>query len=150
WYWNRYPGALSDTESFVYRYSFDEELLQEWNWKTKYLKQPEILAYLEHVVERYDLSRDIQLNTAVEAAHYDELTGTWHITTDVGERFTCRYLVTALGLLSKTNFPDIKGRDTFEGELVHTGAWPEGLELAGKRVGIIGTGSTGQQVITAV
>ncbi|MET7761192.1 NAD(P)/FAD-dependent oxidoreductase [Streptomyces sp. NPDC005393] len=150
WYWNRYPGALSDTESFVYRYSFDKDLLQEGSWRRSYLTQPEILAYFEDVVERYDLRRDIQLNTAVEDAVYDEARAVWELRTDTGETFTARYLVTALGLLSKTNLPDIPGRDTFTGELVHTGAWPEGLDLAGKRVGVIGTGSTGTQFICGV
>ncbi|MGH3637383.1 MAG: flavin-containing monooxygenase, partial [Mycobacterium sp.] len=150
WYWNRYPGALSDTESYVYRYSFDKELLQEWDWNTRYLKQPQILSYLEHVVRRHDLGRDIQLNTGVDAAVFDESRDVWEIRTDTGETFTARYLVTALGLLSKTNLPDIKGRDTFQGDLVHTGAWPEKHDLTGKRVGVVGTGSTGQQVTTAI
>ena len=150
WYWNRYPGALSDTEGFVYRYSFDKDLLQDWNWDTRYLKQPEILKYLNHVVDRFDLARDIQLDTGIDAAEFDDASGVWTVTTDKGERVTARYLVTALGLLSKTNLPDIKGRDTFAGDLVHTGAWPDSHELAGKRVGVIGTGSTGQQVITAI
>ncbi|GAA2425903.1 NAD(P)/FAD-dependent oxidoreductase [Streptomyces macrosporus] len=149
WYWNRYPGALSDTESFVYRYSFDKDLLQEGNWSRSYLTQPEILAYLEHVVERYDLGRDIRLDTGVEAAVFDEARAVWEIRTDTGETFTARYLVTALGLLSKTNLPDIPGRDTFAGELVHTGARPEDLDITGKRVGVIGTGSTGTQFICA-
>lgn len=150
WYWNRYPGALSDTESFVYRYSFDKALLQEGSWRRSYLTQPEILAYFEDVVERYDLRRDIQLDTGVEDAVYDEARAVWELRTDTGEVFTARYLVTALGLLSRTNLPDIPGRDTFAGELVHTGAWPEGLDLPGKRVGVIGTGSTGTQFICGV
>jgi cation diffusion facilitator CzcD-associated flavoprotein CzcO len=149
WYWNRYPGAKSDTESFVYRYSFDEELLQEWDWSTRYLDQPDILAYLEHVVERHDLGRDIQLDTGVESAVFDEARNVWQVRTDRGEDFTARYLVTALGLLSRTNMPDIPGRDTFAGDLLHTGAWPEGYDITGKRVGVIGTGSTGTQFICA-
>lgn len=150
WFWNRYPGALSDTESFVYRYSFDKDLLQDWDWDTRYLTQPHILSYLEHVVERYDLGRDIQLNTGIDSACFDELRERWTITTDRGETVTARYLITALGLLSKTNIPYIEGRETFEGELIHTGAWPDDHDLTGKRVGVIGTGSTGQQVITAI
>lgn len=149
WYWNRYPGAKSDTESFVYRYSFDEDLLQEWSWEHSYLTQPEILVYLEHVVQRYDLERDIQLNTGVTAAHFDEVRGVWEIRTDADEPFTARYLVNAVGLLAATNLPDIPGRETFTGELLHTGAWPEDQDLTGKRVGVIGTGSTGTQFICA-
>jgi cation diffusion facilitator CzcD-associated flavoprotein CzcO len=150
WYWNRYPGALSDTESYVYRYSFDKDLLQEWDWDTRYLTQPHILAYLEHVVARHDLGRDIQLNTGVDSAVFDESRDRWLVSTDSGETVTARYLITALGLLSKTNMPDIPGRETFEGDLIHTGAWPEHHDVRNKRVGVIGTGSTGQQVITAV
>jgi cation diffusion facilitator CzcD-associated flavoprotein CzcO len=149
WYWNRYPGAKSDTESFVYRYSFDADLLQEWNWTTRYLEQPEILAYLEHVVDRYQLRADIQLNTGIESAVFNEDTELWRIETDTGEVWTARYLVTALGVLSQIYLPDIPGRDTFAGELLHTAAWPEGHDLSGKRVGVVGTGSTGTQFICA-
>ncbi|HZZ45656.1 MAG TPA: NAD(P)/FAD-dependent oxidoreductase [Pseudonocardia sp.] len=149
WYWNRYPGAKSDTESFVYRYSFDRDLLQDWDWTTRYLDQPEILDYLEHVVDRFDLRKDIQLNTGIESAVFDEDHHVWQVTTDTGEKVTARYLVTALGLLSRINWPDIPGRDSFAGELLHTGAWPTGHDLTGKRVGVIGTGSTGTQFICA-
>ncbi|MFJ9055671.1 NAD(P)/FAD-dependent oxidoreductase [Streptomyces sp. NBC_00111] len=147
WFWNRYPGAMSDVETFVYRYSFDKEILQEWQWKTRYTPQADILAYLEAVVEKHDLAKDIQLDTSVESAVFDEVRGIWTVTTGDGETFTARYVVTALGPLSKTNLPDIKGRDSFEGTLVHTGAWPEGLTLEGRRVGVIGTGSTGTQFV---
>jgi cyclohexanone monooxygenase len=150
WYWNQYPGATSDTEGFVYRYSFDKDLLQDWDWNTRYLTQDHILEYLNHVVDRFDLRRDIQLNTGIEAAQFDEDRDVWTVTTDNGEKLTTRFLVTALGLLSKTHLPDIKGRDAFAGDLVHTGAWPVDHKLAGKRVGVIGTGSTGQQLITAI
>lgn len=150
WHWNRYPGALSDTESFVYRYSFDENLLQEWDWDTRYLSQPQILSYLEHVADRYDLRRDIQLNTGVSGARFDEKRNVWEVQTDRGDKITAKYLITALGLLSATNVPDFKGRETFQGEQYHTGAWPENVDLKGKRVGVIGTGSTGLQVITAI
>jgi cyclohexanone monooxygenase len=150
WYWNRYPGALSDSESFVYRYSFDKDLLQDWEWNTRYLKQPQVLAYLEGVVQRYDLARDIQLNTGVTSASFDESRNVWQIRTDTDETITAKYLVTGLGLLSAINLPNIKGRDIFEGELYHTGDWPKEHDFAGKRVGVIGTGSTGIQVITAI
>jgi cyclohexanone monooxygenase len=149
WYFNKYPGAKSDTEGFVYRYSFDKDLLQDWDWTTRYLEQADVLAYLEHVVERYDLARDIQLDTEVTAAVFDEATDLWQVTTGTGETTTSRYLVNALGLLAKSNIPDIPGRDTFAGRLVHTNAWPEDLDITGKRVGVIGTGSTGTQFITA-
>ena len=149
WYWNRYPGALSDTESFVYRYSFSGELLQKGRWKTRYLTQPEILDYMNEVADTYDLRRSYQFNTRVTATHFNDETGLWHVTTDKGQIVTCKYLITGLGLLSATNTPKFKGIDSFKGQVLHTGAWPEGIDLKGKRVGVIGTGSTGVQVITA-
>lgn len=149
WYFNRYPGAKSDTESFVYRYSFDKDLLQEDDWTTRYLEQPEIEKYLNHVVDRYDLRRDVQLNTEVTGAAFDEQAKVWKVRTGAGEQFTSRYLVTALGLLAKTNIPPIPGRDSFAGRLTHTNAWPKDLDITGKRVGVIGTGSTGTQFIVA-
>jgi cyclohexanone monooxygenase len=149
WYFNRYPGAKSDTEGFVYRYSFDEDLLREWNWSTRYLDQPDVLAYLEHVVDRYDLRRDIRLNTEVTGAFFDEDTDLWTVTTADGERLTSRYVVNGLGLLARSNMPDIPGRDSFAGRLVHTNAWPADLDITGTRVGVIGTGSTGTQFIVA-
>ncbi|WP_433801592.1 flavin-containing monooxygenase [Actinomycetospora sp. CA-084318] len=149
WYFNRYPGAKSDTEGFVYRYSFDEDLLQEWDWSTRYLDQPDVLAYLEHVVERFDLARDIRLGTEVTAARFDEDTDLWTVGTADGASTTCRYVVNALGLLARTNMPDIPGRDRFAGRLVHTNAWPDDLTITGQRVGVIGTGSTGTQFIVA-
>ncbi|MGH3531210.1 MAG: flavin-containing monooxygenase, partial [Mycobacterium sp.] len=150
WYWNRYPGALSDTEAFVYRYSFDQDLLRQWEFTTRYLKQPDILAYLEHVVDRYGLARDIALGTGVVSAHFDESRDVWQIVTDTRERITARYLVTALGVLSATNIPTFDGMASFKGQLYHTGAWPDQHDLAGKRVGVIGNGSTGIQLITAL
>ncbi|GHC70471.1 cyclohexanone monooxygenase [Nocardiopsis terrae] len=149
WYWNRYPGAMSDSEGFIYQYSFDRDLLREWTWEKRYLSQKEILAYLERVVERHDLSEDIQLRTSVESAVYDETEGLWTVATGTGEAFTSRYVVTALGPLSTSHFPDFKGRDSFEGRIVHTGSWPDDLQIEGKRVGVIGTGSTGTQFVCA-
>ena len=149
WYFNRYPGAKSDTEGFVYRYSFDKELLQEWDWTTRYLEQSEIEQYLNHVVDRFDLRRDIQLNTEVTGAVFDEQRKLWQVRVSTGEAFTSRYLVTALGLLAKSNIPNIPGRDSFGGTLVHTNAWPRDLDITGERVGVIGTGSTGTQFIVA-
>ena len=150
WYFNRYPGAKSDTEGFVYRYSFDKDLLQEWDWNTRYLDQPDILAYLEHVVDRYDLRPG---HPAEHGGHRRRLRRRHRPVDGHHQRrrgaLTARYLVNALGLLAKSNIPDIPGRDTFAGPLVHTNAWPEDLDITGKRVGVIGTGSTGTQFIVA-
>lgn len=146
WYWNRYPGARCDSESFYYSFSFSEELDQEWNWSSKYPEQPEILSYLEHVADRFDLQKDIQLATKVDSAKYDEATATWTVTTDRGDTFIAPYVVTAVGCLSAANLPDFPGRETFEGESYHTGAWPQdGVDFSGKRVALIGTGSSGIQ-----
>jgi cyclohexanone monooxygenase len=150
WYWNKYPGALSDSESFVYQYSFDKDLFEDNPWKTKFVTQPEILGYLNGVVDRYDLRGRTQLETSMTSAVFDESTGTWSVETDRGVTFRTKVLVTGLGLLSAINVPDFPGIADFEGQVVHTGAWPEDLDLAGKRVGVIGNGSTGGQVITAL
>ena len=146
WFWNRYPGARCDSESFYYCYSFSEELAQEWEWSGKYPEQPEIERYLNHVADRFDLRRNIQLGTRVTRAHFDDAENLWEVETEHGEHVRCRYFITAVGCLSATNLPDIPGRDRFEGQLVHTSRWPrEGVDLTGKRVGLIGTGSTGIQ-----
>ncbi len=146
WYWNRYPGARCDSESFYYSYSFSDELQQEWRWSSKYPEQPEILAYLEHVADRFDLTKDIQFETKVTAAIYNDDTADWTVETDAGEAFTAQYLVSAVGCLSAANLPDIPGRDKFTGESYHTGMWPkEGVDFKGKRVALIGTGSSGIQ-----
>ena len=148
WYWNRYPGARCDIESVDYSYSFSEELEQEWEWSERYPAQPEILRYLNHVADRFDLRRDIDLNTRVAQARYDDERAVWHITTEDGARHTATYCVMACGNLSTPHRPAIEGLDDFEGEWHHTARWPaDGVELAGKRVGIIGTGSTGIQLI---
>lgn len=149
WWWNRYPGAMSDTESPFYRYSWDDEFLQEWSWDRKYINQPDILRYLEAVVDRWDMGKDIQLNTEITSIVYDEASSTWTVGSEAGETWTARYVVTALGLLAAVNIPDIPGKDTFEGRIVHTAQWPEDLDLHGKRVGVVGTGSTGTQFIVA-
>jgi cyclohexanone monooxygenase len=149
WYWNKYPGALSDTEAHIYQYSFDKEMLQAWDWKNRYWNQADILAYLQAVVERHDLAKDIQLNTNIESLVFNDASNSWTVTTGDGETVTARHVVCALGLLSKINLPDIKGRDSFRGTMVHTGHWPADLTLEGKRVGVIGTGSTGAQFICA-
>ncbi|KIX08441.1 uncharacterized protein Z518_03097 [Rhinocladiella mackenziei CBS 650.93] len=150
WYWNRYPGAMSDTESYIYRYSWDKEDLLQYQWKDHYVKQPEVLAYLGHVVERHDLRKYMQFNTELEDAQYDETNNIWIVQCSTGQTFTARYMVTALGLLSKTNYPSIPGIEKFPGEMYHTGKWPHSHDFTNKRVGIIGNGSTGVQVITAV
>ena len=149
WFWNKYPGALSDSESFVYQYSFDRDLYAENPWKTKYVRQPEILEYLNGVVDRYSLREHIQLGTAMTDSAFDEVSGTWTVHTDRGVTFVSRFLVNGLGLLSATNIPKFPGMEKFEGQLVHTGAWPEDLDVTGKRIGVIGNGSTGNQIITA-
>ena len=147
WFWNKYPGALSDSEGFVYQYSFDRDLYAQTPWTTKFVTQPEILAYLNGVVDRYGLREHIALQTGMTRAEFDEDAGI--LRTDRGVTFRARFLVTGLGLLSATNLPVLPGMESFEGRLVHTGAWPEDLELTGQRVGVIGNGSTGNQVITA-
>lgn len=141
---------MSDTESFCYCYSWDKELLQEWPITTRYLTQPQILEYLEHVADRYKLRPDIQLNTGMKAARFNESSNLWEVEMDNGEEYTAKFLVTALGILSATNIPEIKGLKTFQGTWYHTGDWPEDVVLDGKRVGVIGTASTGTQVITTI
>jgi cyclohexanone monooxygenase len=149
WYWNRYPGAKSDSEGMVYRYSFDKDTLGEHIGDNRYINQADMEAYLHSVVDKFDLGRDIQLNTGIAAMAFDDASGLWTVTADNGLRYTARFVVTALGPLSTTHFPDIKGRDSFRGRLVHTAAWPADLSVDGKRVGVIGTGSTGTQFICA-
>ncbi|KAK3075808.1 hypothetical protein LTR53_000510 [Teratosphaeriaceae sp. CCFEE 6253] len=138
------------TEAYLYRYSWDPEDLQTYPWDKHYVYQAEVLKYLQHVVERYDLRRDILFETTLTDATWDEEARVWVVKTSKDVTFKARYLVTALGLLSKQNFPDIRGIDSFKGEKYHTGAWPSGVTLEGKRVGVIGNGSTGVQVITAI
>jgi cyclohexanone monooxygenase len=151
WYWNRYPGARCDSPSVHYSYSFSPELEQEWEWTERYPTQPEILRYLNHVADRFDLRRDIQFNTRVVAASYDDVTKRWLIETDRGEQVSTRYLITAVGCLSTPNAPRFRGLEAFKGEVYHTGRWPhEGVDLTGKRVGVIGTGSTGIQAIPRI
>lgn len=151
WYWNRYPGARCDSESHSYCYSFSEELMREWEWSERYPGPPEILRYLNHVAERFDLKRDIRFNTRVRSAHYDESANRWRIATEAGENFTATFLVTAVGCLSSANVPAIPGLDSFAGRWYHTGQWPhEGVDFAGKRVGQIGTGSTGIQAAPVI
>jgi cation diffusion facilitator CzcD-associated flavoprotein CzcO len=151
WYWNRYPGARCDSESYIYCLTFSKELLQDWNWSGKYPEQPEILSYINHIADRFDLRRNIQFNTRVASARFIEETNRWEVETDQGDRVTAQYLITGVGCISTSNIPEIKGRETFEGESYHTGAWPhEEVDFTGKRVGIIGTGSSGIQAIPVI
>ena len=151
WYWNRYPGARCDSESYVYCFSFSKELLQEWNWSGKYPEQPEILSYLNHVADRFDLRRNIQFNTRVASAKFLEDGDVWQIETERGDRVIARFLITGIGCISAGNVPDIPGLDTFEGEWYHTGSWPhDGVDFDGKRVAVIGTGSSGVQSIPVI
>ena len=146
WFWNRYPGARCDSESHSYCYSFSDELMREWEWSERYPGPPEILRYLNHVADRFDLKRDIRFNTRVTSAHYDATANVWRVTTGAGEKFTAQFLITAVGCLSSANIPNNPGLDTFAGRWYHTGQWPhEGVDFRGKRVGQIGTGSTGIQ-----
>ncbi|KAH6683417.1 hypothetical protein B0J14DRAFT_466983 [Halenospora varia] len=150
WYWNRYPGAMSDTMSFLYRYSWDHEDLVSYPWSHHYLQGPEILEYLKHIVKKHDLRKHFQFETELLAAQWKDEEQRWVVTLSTQEVLKVKYLITSLGLLSKTNFPDFPGLDKFQGELYHTARWPQNADLKGKRVGVIGNGSTGVQLITAL
>lgn len=151
WFWNRYPGARVDVESHEYSYSFSPELEREWKWKERYAAQPELLEYLNHVADRFDLRRDISFNTRVIEAHLDEASRRWNIRTDKGERISARFCIMATGCLSAPKKVDIPGADTFRGEVYNTTSWPAGgVDFHGKRVGIIGTGSSAVQTITEI
>jgi cyclohexanone monooxygenase len=151
WFWNRYPGARCDIESMTYSYSWSHELEQEWTWSERYAGQAEILAYLEHVADRFDLRRDIRLGTRVAEAALEEPGDRWSIATDDGERFSAGFLIMATGCLSVPRIPDIPGIERFAGELHHTALWPhDGVEFADKRVGVIGTGSSAVQAIPLI
>jgi len=151
WYWNRYPGARCDVESMQYSYSFDDALDQEWSWSEKYSPQPEILDYANHVADRYELRQDIQFDTRVTATTFDEATQRWSVETDQGDRVSAQFCVMAVGCLSAANRPDFAGIGDFQGQIYHTGEWPhEGVDLSGKRVAIIGTGSSAIQAIPII
>ena len=148
WYWNRYPGARCDVESVQYSYQFSKELEQEWEWSERYATQPEILRYANHVADRYDLRRDMQFETRVTKAIFDEKDNIWIVETDKGDRIVARFVVTAMGCLSSPNTPKIEGLADFTGPTYHTGNWPhEGVDFTGKTVGVIGTGSSAIQSI---
>ena len=151
WYWNRYPGARCDSDAYIYCFTFDKQLLQEWEWTERYPAQPEILRYLEHVAKRHDLKRDIQFGTKVMGGEFDENTNLWTMHTDKGERVTARYLIAAVGTLSTTNMPQFKGLDQFKGQWYHTSRFPkEGVDFTAKRVAVVGTGATAVQAIPEI
>ncbi len=151
WYWNRYPGARCDVESVEYLYSFSEDLLQDWTWSHRYSTQPEIMAYANHVVDRFNLRPFMQFNTRVVSAEYDERMKTWRVETDGGDHYLAQYCIMATGALSAVNRPKLEGLDSFQGEWHLTGRWPkEGVDFTGKRVGVIGTGSSAVQSIPVI
>lgn len=151
WYWNRYPGARCDVESVEYSFSFNDEIQQEWNWTERYATQPEIHAYQKYVADKLDLRKDIQFETTVTAAEYDTSSAKWIVTTNHGEKYQCSFLIAATGVLSVPLVPTFKGLDSYKGELIHTGRWPhDKVDFKGKRVAVIGTGSTGIQTIPEV
>jgi cation diffusion facilitator CzcD-associated flavoprotein CzcO len=151
WYWNRYPGARFDSESYSYGYSFSKELLEEWDWSEHFAGQPETLRYLKHVADKFDLRRDIQFRSRVTAAIYQEGSRSWNVTLEDGSRFRARFLITAIGPLSTPTLPRIEGRDSFRGQSFHTARWPhEPVDFTGKRVAVIGTGATGVQTIQTI
>ncbi len=150
WFWNRYPGARCDIESMEYSYQFSPELQQEWEWTERYASQPEILKYINHVADRFDLRGDIVLNTRVRTATFDETRRLWNVETDTG-MVSARFCIMATGCLSSTNTPNFNGIDSFEGDRYHTGNWPHGgVDFSGKRVGVIGTGSSAIQSIPLI
>jgi cyclohexanone monooxygenase len=151
WYWNRYPGARCDVESMQYSYSFADELQQEWDWSERYAPQPEILKYAKHVADRFNLRADIQFNTRVDQAAFDESANQWSVTTSDGATVTAQFVILATGCLSNARMPDIKGFADFKGKVYHTGHWPhEPVDFTGLRVGVIGTGSSGIQSVPVI
>jgi len=151
WYWNRYPGARFDSESWTYGYSFSDEILREWEWSEHFAAQPETLRYCNFVADKLDLRRDIEFDCRIKAAAYDEAAGQWEVESEDGRRTRARFLITAIGPLSAPTMPTIPGVESFRGEAYHTGTWPHRqVSFAGKRVAVIGTGATGVQAITEI
>lgn len=150
WFWNRYPGARLDSPSNVYQYWFSKELNDEWSWSERYPGAPEIQRYLDFVATRFDLRKDIQFNTRVTTAHYDEAAKRWTITTDKGETFQTQFFISCAGMISAPLIPQFPGQDRFKGRIFHTARWPEDVDYKGKRVAVIGTAATGIQVIQSL
>jgi len=151
WFWNRYPGARVDIESMQYSYKFSDELAQAWNWSERYATQPELLTYVAHVIERFNLADGIQYNTRVNRASFNDATGLWDVATSDGKTVTARHCIMATGCLSSTNEPKFPGQDSFKGDTWHTGRWPkEGVDFTGKTVAVIGTGSSAIQSIPEI
>jgi len=151
WYWNRYPGARCDSDAYIYCFTWDKQLLQEWEWSERYPEQPEILRYLEHVAKRHDLKRDMQFNTRVTSAEFDEETNLWTVHTDKGEAIAAKYLIAAVGSLSATNIPQFKGLETFKDKWYHTSRYPyTGVDFTNRRVAVVGTGATAVQAIPEI
>jgi cation diffusion facilitator CzcD-associated flavoprotein CzcO len=151
WYWNRYPGARLDSESYTYAYFFSDELINEWSWSEEFAGQPELERYYNYVADKFDLRRHIRFDTRIKSALFYAEENRWHLTADAGPPVSCRFLITALGVLSAPQFPKIPGLDDFQGETYHTGLWPsEPVQTEGKKIAVIGTGSSGVQFISAV
>ncbi len=151
WYWNRYPGARFDSEAYIYQYFFSEELYNDWSWSERFPGQPEIERWMNFVADRLDLRKDIQFSTTIKSAHYNESTKRWLLETDKGVKIDAQYLITCAGMLSAPLSNTFAGQDTFKGRIFHTARWPkEAIDLAGKRVGVVGNGATGIQVIQTI
>ncbi|KAF6800223.1 phenylacetone monooxygenase [Colletotrichum sojae] len=151
WFWNRYPGARFDSESYSYIFSFSQEVLDEWDWKEHFSPQTETLRYIQFLTKKFDLKKDMQFDTRIKSAHYQQQSSSWLLTDTNGNTYTCRYLVTAMGILNEPTLPDIPGVGDYKGEAWHTARWPgDGATLEGKRVGIIGTGATAIQTIQEI
>lgn len=150
WFWNRYPGCRFDSESFTYGYFWSPEVLQEWNWSELFAGQPETQRYTSYIADKFDLRKDITFDTRVRSARYDASENLWTVETETGDTATARYVITAVGILSTPIIPDFPGRDSFAGHSFHSYEWPEGLDVTGKRVAVIGTGATGIQIIQTI
>ncbi|MEM9760675.1 MAG: NAD(P)/FAD-dependent oxidoreductase, partial [Pseudomonadota bacterium] len=150
WTWNRYPGAMTDSESYYYCLTFSRELLQKWSWSQRYPDWEETLSYFHFVADECDMWKDIQLNTEIVSADYQADAGHWLVKTGGGESFTCKYLVSAMGMISEPVIPSLKGMDSFQGPLFHSARWPEDLEWKGKRIAVLGAGATTVQMVPAM